>query len=280
MKKFSPYHGTSGPLTQTTNKRLELDMDWINAQVKVGYKFVIDANSPEWTARTVAPVQQTIRDGHRLSTSAAYLEPNRNRPNLHILTGSQATKILFNDPKNSKKTTGIEFFKEGKKYTVNVTKEIILSGGAINSPQLLMLSGIGPKVHLESLGIKVLVDLPVGQNFQDSSYSFFEFKSPNGFFPKNSTLESETLGIVNTENLYQFYKYGSGPLSMFNVEYSLFNTKYNNDSKDWPDSGFEAGSRPMSDGKNVFYTFYVILEVQRPESRGYSLFHNKNILIF
>jgi choline dehydrogenase-like flavoprotein len=85
-----------------------------------------------------------------LSTSAAYLEPNRNRPNLHILTGSQATKILFNDPKNSKKTTGIEFFKEGKKYTVNVTKEIILSGGAINSPQLLMLSGIGPKAHLES----------------------------------------------------------------------------------------------------------------------------------
>jgi choline dehydrogenase len=274
LKKFNPYHGTGGPITVSSdiNNFLDIDKDWVSAQTNNGYKYIIDANSPEFTASTVAPAQQTMRNGHRLSTSAAYLEPNRDRPNLHILTGSLATKILFNDPKNNKKTTGIEFYREGKNYTINVTKEVIISGGAINSPQLLMLSGIGPKAHLESLGIKNLVDLPVGQNLQDSAYSLFYFKIPNGFYPKNASFEFKELGLVTIENMYQYYKYGSGPLSLFNVEYSLFNTKYNNDSKGWPDSGFEAGSKPISNGKDIFITFYVCIEVHRPESRGSHFF--------
>jgi len=78
---------------------------------------------------------------------------------------SQVTRILI-DPK-TKKATGVEFIKKGKHRTVYVKKEVILSAGAINSPQLLMLSGVGPKDHLNNLGIPVIQDLPVGQNLQE-----------------------------------------------------------------------------------------------------------------
>lgn len=78
---------------------------------------------------------------------------------------SQVTRILI-DPK-TKKTIGVEFIKKGKLRTVYAKKEVILCAGAINSPQLLMLSGVGPKDHLNNLGIPVIQDLPVGQNLQE-----------------------------------------------------------------------------------------------------------------
>lgn len=103
----------------------------------------------------------------------------KNRHNLHVAIFSRATKILI-DPQ-TKKTVGVEFVKKGKSRLVLVKKEVILSAGPINSPQLLMLSGVGPKDHLENLGIPVIQDLPVGQNLQDhygtiGKYIFIHFK--------------------------------------------------------------------------------------------------------
>ena len=109
--------------------------------------------------------QATNRRGARCSTAKAFLRPVRNRGNLHISMHSHVLKILI-DP-NTKQAYGVQFKKQGRIYEIRATKEVILSAGAINSPQLLMLSGVGPADHLKSLDIPVLADLQVGNNLQD-----------------------------------------------------------------------------------------------------------------
>lgn len=110
-------------------------------------------------------VQATNRRGHRCSTAKAFLRPIRHRPNLHISMHSHVHKIII-DPL-TKQATAVRFEKEGQIYQVQAKKEIILSAGSVNSPQLLMLSGVGPAGHLQSFGIPVMADLPVGDNLQD-----------------------------------------------------------------------------------------------------------------
>ena len=110
-------------------------------------------------------IQATNRRGSRCSTNKAFLRPVRNRTNLHISLNSHVLKIIIDA--NTKKTTGVRFEKSGRVYEIGVAKEVILSAGSFNSPQILMLSGIGPADHLSSLGIPVLADLHVGDNLQD-----------------------------------------------------------------------------------------------------------------
>ncbi|HEY6437670.1 MAG TPA: GMC family oxidoreductase N-terminal domain-containing protein, partial [Ignavibacteriaceae bacterium] len=165
LSKYKSYHGSEGPVYVRSPKLLKLGNEWIEVMKNSGYKMVDDINSPDFGDKNIGLIQQTIHNGRRLSTASAYLEPNRNRQNLHIITNSTATKILFDDKTHPKRATGVEFYKDGKTFKVEATKEVILSAGAIASPQLLMLSGIGVKSHLESLGIQVIEDLPVGDNF-------------------------------------------------------------------------------------------------------------------
>ncbi|KAJ9596745.1 hypothetical protein L9F63_012231, partial [Diploptera punctata] len=109
-----------------------------------------------------------VYEGLRMSTSRAYIRPYLNiRDNLEVLINSQVTKLLID--KETVTATGVEYVdKSGNKHTISARKEVILSAGAINSPQLLLLSGIGPKEHLEEMGIDTIVDLPgVGQNLQN-----------------------------------------------------------------------------------------------------------------
>jgi choline dehydrogenase-like flavoprotein len=109
--------------------------------------------------------QGTVRNGRRCSTAKAFLRPVRNRPNLHVSMRSLVHKIVI-DP-STKQATAVRFEKNGQIYEVKAKKEIILSAGAVNSPQLLMLSGVGPADHLKSFNIPVIADLPVGNNLQD-----------------------------------------------------------------------------------------------------------------
>ena len=110
-------------------------------------------------------IQSTTRNGARCSSAKAFLRPIRNRKNFYVSMKSHVLKILIDS--TSKKTTGVRFEKNGRIYEVGVNKEVILSAGAINSPQILMLSGIGPADHLNSLGIPVLANLQTGNNLQD-----------------------------------------------------------------------------------------------------------------
>ncbi|VVC28520.1 Glucose-methanol-choline oxidoreductase, C-terminal,Glucose-methanol-choline oxidoreductase, N- [Cinara cedri] len=111
-------------------------------------------------------LQVTMKNGLRYSTNAAFLRPIRNRKNLFIRKQSQVTKILFDETGST--AIGVEYYTGKQKHRIFARKEVIISCGAINSPQLLMLSGIGPKDHLISKNIKVLRDLPaVGRNLMD-----------------------------------------------------------------------------------------------------------------
>ena len=110
-------------------------------------------------------VQATLRDGRRCSAAKAYLNNVAKRRNLHVSVNSWVTKILI-DPQ-TRRAYGVEFVKWKKRFVVYAKKEVILSAGAIGSPQLLMLSGIGPKAHLKEMNIPIIQNLKVGYNLMD-----------------------------------------------------------------------------------------------------------------
>ncbi len=111
--------------------------------------------------------------GRRLSAARAYLHPVMDRPNLHVVTRAHATRIVF----DGTKATGVEY-RRGRRIRRALGSEIVLCGGAINSPQLMMLSGVGPAAHLADVGIDPIVDLPgVGQNLQDHLEVYIQYAS-------------------------------------------------------------------------------------------------------
>ncbi|XP_077983705.1 glucose dehydrogenase [FAD, quinone]-like [Glandiceps talaboti] len=166
--------------------------------------------------------QATIKDGKRESTVTAFLNPVKSRKNLTIWTETMATKILF----DGNAATKLEVTRKGTNGVVNITKELILSAGTVGSPQLLMLSGVGPKEHLEELGIPVFCDLPVGENLQDHIMTTIRFNGSGGCFiqdgqdrPTKNGLDfsgpiktKENLPWPDIQLLYSpdFYHFGSG----------------------------------------------------------------------
>jgi choline dehydrogenase len=158
----SEFHGVGGPLSvQNLRHTNPLSDVFIEAAVEAGHPRTRDFNGPQ--QRGFDFYQVTQRNGKRCSTAVAYLKPAMRRPNLTVSTHSLAQKIIL----DGTRATGVEFCRKGKSQTA-MAGRIILSGGAINSPQLLMLSGIGPADHLRSVGIEVAHELPgVGQNLQD-----------------------------------------------------------------------------------------------------------------
>jgi choline dehydrogenase len=157
-------HGTGGLLHVADPRDPNpLSCAFVDAALELGIASNKDFNGP--TQEGAGFFQLNQKDGRRCSTSVAFLHPAMNRPNLTIQTNAQATRLLF----DNLRVSGVAYIQEGgDPQQVNVGREVILCGGAINSPQLLLLSGIGRADHLQAMGIPVLVDLPgVGQNLQD-----------------------------------------------------------------------------------------------------------------
>jgi len=126
----------------------------------------------------------TQRDGKRCSSAAAYIKPVLDRENLTVQTRAHVTEIRF----DGDRAVGVTYEQDGVEHTPDVTGEIVLSAGAFNSPQLLMLSGVGPADHLEEHGIDVRVDLPgVGQNLQDHLFSFVVYDRTDEVPPAPTT---------------------------------------------------------------------------------------------
>lgn len=159
----SSYHGINGPLNVTDLRYVNpLSRAFVAAGQSLGLKHNDDFNGE--TQEGVGFYQVTQKNGQRHSTAAAYLKPALNRPNLTVLTQAHVTKVVV----EKDRATSVHYIYQGQQRQANVDREIILSGGSVNSPQLLMLSGIGAADELKPLGIPVVLDLPgVGKNLQD-----------------------------------------------------------------------------------------------------------------
>ncbi|KAM8930767.1 choline dehydrogenase, mitochondrial [Pelodytes ibericus] len=157
------YRGGNGPLHVSRGKTNHvLHRTFIEAAQEAGYPFTEDMNG--YQQEGVGWMDMTTHQGQRWSTASAYLRPAMSRPNVTVEEKTLVTKIIF----DGLKAIGVEYIKNGRQKKAFITKEVILSGGAINSPQLLMLSGIGNADELRKLGIPVIANRTgVGQNLQD-----------------------------------------------------------------------------------------------------------------
>ncbi|KAJ8958289.1 hypothetical protein NQ318_017435 [Aromia moschata] len=145
-------------------------------------------------------VQATMKNGRRCSASKAFLQPVSNRHNLHISTESRVIKILIEQ--DTKRAYGVEFLKNRKKFTVRSKKEVILSAGALNSPHLLMLSGVGPRDVLKNAKIPLIEDLKVGYNLQD------HMAMSTLAFLVNKSVTVSDLTVQNPTDIYNYLARG------------------------------------------------------------------------
>jgi choline dehydrogenase/4-pyridoxate dehydrogenase len=159
----SAFRGGDGPLTTARTRFQDPVVDaFIAAGVEAGYPVTDDYNGAQQEG--FAPLQNTIRNGRRCSAAVAYLRPALERRNLSVETGAMVTRIVLENGR----AVGVEYQKGGTRQVARAEREVILAGGVINSPQLLMLSGIGDPDALRALGIGVASPLKgVGQNLQD-----------------------------------------------------------------------------------------------------------------
>lgn len=262
-------------------------MAFPQAGKQIGYPNV-DLNGPVQAGFAIP--QGTIRRGARCSTSKAFLQPARGRPNLHVVTFSYVTKILFN---TEYRAVGVKFERFALQHVVHARKEVIVSAGSINSPQLLMLSGIGPADHLRSLGIPVISDLPVGQNLQDHIYPALPFT-----VDRKVTLVQRR--VITLRTLTRYFSLGRGPLTALGgVEGLAFiKSKFTNQTDDWPDFQIHmlTGSLVSDDGQTFrrvqgitkelyeqvyvpylgFDTFSMYPVLLRPKSRGFIKLRTSN----
>ena len=200
------YRGGDGPLkiSEVSSQLHPLCDNFLSAAKEIGIKLNSDMNGKRQDG--VGNYQITTHKGQRMSSSRAYLWPVISRTNLTVITNALASKILIKD----KKAYGVEYLKSGSTHKVYAKREVILSTGSINSPQLLQLSGVGPKKVLQEASVELIHDSPaVGQNLQDHLSVTYFYKS------KVPTLNDQLRPLLG--KVYQGLKYiltRSGPLSL------------------------------------------------------------------
>lgn len=214
-RENNQYHGVGGNLNVTDLRYINpLTQSFIAAALATGLPLNNDFNAV--TREGVGYLQVTQKNGQRHSAATAYLKPILNRPNLTIKTNALVIKIHF----ENKQATGLTYLQDNIETEIKIRREIILSGGAINSPQLLMLSGIGDATHLKSLNIPVIHNLPgVGQNLQD------HIGTPNIY---NTTKPISLLIAKKLKSILQYLIFKNGPLTSNVAEAAAF-VKSNSD---------------------------------------------------
>ena len=168
------YHGQDGPLNvanlRSTNPFQEI---YLEAARQTGFKLIDDFNGPDQEGIGIYQVMQ--KNGERWNAARAYLHPHlASRPNLQVITQARAQRILF----SGKRAVGVDFLEGGVRHSFRAKREVILAAGAIQSPQLLMVSGVGAGAELKQFGIPVVHDLPgVGKNLQDHPDYVFNYRA-------------------------------------------------------------------------------------------------------
>jgi choline dehydrogenase-like flavoprotein len=189
------YRGTGGPLTTQFSKFPDPLIDaYCAAGVEAGFPAIEDYNGAEQEG--ISRSQMTIRDGRRCSAAVAYLRPALRRRNLTVTVGALASRVVM----QGTTAQGIEYRKGGEVHTAMARREVILAGGVINSPQLLMLSGIGDAASLRGAGIAPVIDLPgVGANLQDHmSVALFYRRRAPGPLHKRMRIDRISQDLANT----------------------------------------------------------------------------------
>lgn len=169
------YRGGDGPLHVSTGEcKNPLYNAFIEAGKQAGYHYTADMNG--YQQEGFGPMDMTVHKGRRWSTAMAYLRPAMQRNNLTLVTDALANRVVFENTAGAPRAVGIELVHQGQTQQCRARREVILCGGAINSPQLLQLSGIGNPDDLQALDIKVISALPgVGENLQDHLETYVQY---------------------------------------------------------------------------------------------------------
>lgn len=206
------FHGTGGPMNVTEQaSHNELSKAYVRAAQELGLEY-----NPDFNGRTqdgVGYYDVTQRNHQRESASTAYLKHARKRPNLTISTRSKGTRLIIKDGR----VVGLEYLAKGKPKTAYVRREVVLSSGAVNSPRLLLQSGIGPAKELEAIGVKARHDLPgVGKNFQDHMDVYLTaYTTPVSYNRSDRPIQMAGAGL-------QYMLYRTGPATATVCEAGMF----------------------------------------------------------
>lgn len=239
-EEFSAFHGKEGPLKVDMFFSFDPIKDMMVEAVKeLGYNLVSDPNCEDQMGFTF--MQGTVDMGHRVSTAKAFLAPIVNRTNLHVIKDAYATDLVIND---KGVVEGVNMWYGFDKLKAIAKKEVILAAGAIGSPHILLNSGIGPKEHLEEIGIEVKKDLPVGKNLQDHAIVFVPIKLHKSF--AQPLPESDLI-----DDIYNYFMHGVGSLShMGLLDFTGF-VHTQNKSSDYPDIQFHHFQYRMGEEKRL-----------------------------
>lgn len=248
------YRGGEGPLsTDYGSLKNPLHEAWLNAAQEAGYGLTEDYNG--YAQEGFGRMDMTVRDGTRCSAAKAYLYEARKRPNLHVIEHAMATRIVF----EGERAAGVDYERSGSLHQVRAAREVILSGGPINSVQLLKLSGIGPAQELKDHGIRVVADRPgVGANLQDHLEFYFQMActKPVTLYGKANLLGKAMIGAQ-----WLFLRNGIGASNQFescgfirsnagirypDIQYHFFPMAINYDGSSLAtEHGFQAHVGPM-----------------------------------
>jgi len=208
------YHGVGGPLHVSDQPgRFELADAALAAAEQAGIPRNPDFNGAHQEG--CGYYQTTSNNRRRWSTAKAYLEPARGRPNLTIRTGAHATRVVI----ENRRAVGVEYHTGDGRRTAHAGGEVIVSGGTYGSPQLLLLSGLGPAQHLQDMGIAVIRDMPaVGANLHDHFNSYVSWRCPKAITLndlENSAWRKLTAGV-------RYFLFRSGPMASNGIHAGLF----------------------------------------------------------
>jgi choline dehydrogenase len=255
------FHATGGPLCVSDVKDGHpLCEAFIRACNEAGYPRNDDFNGR--TQEGVGYHQTTTRNARRCSTAVGYLHPVRHRLNLQVITGAHTQKVLF----DGRRAVGVAFRQNGAVRSVRARREVILCGGAIGSPQILLLSGVGPAAQLAEFGIPVVRHVPgVGQSLQDHYSAAIKLKCA---FPitLNDVMQSNFRKLKAGLDYFMFRR---GPLTVITADVALF--ARTRPELATPDVKFSiatfSADRPQ-DGLHAWSGFTLLVYQLRPESRG------------
>lgn len=263
------YHGGHGHLSVSdTRLKHPLTRAFIKAGQEFGLAYVTDFNAQ--SQQGVGFYQHTIKNGERGSTSRTYLASVRQSPQLTVQLNTEVDRVLIEHGK----ATGIECRIKGVSTRIKAKKGVILSSGSIGSAKILLLSGIGPKTHLEDIGIEVQKDLPVGRNYHDHLHT-----SINATIKNPISLYGEDKGIRRYKHGLQWLLFREGVVASSVLEGGAFKDT-NHEGRPDVQAMFlpvlDVFDDPSGQGKNYMHGITLKMCHLRPKSRGQLYLRSKN----